>query len=259
MSASRLSVLLAGESWVTHTVNIMGTATFSECGYGQADEWLRRAIEGAGHAYTYIPNHLAAEGFPATAEALAAYDAIILSDVCADTLLLHPNTKVLSQRTPNRLRLLHDYVRDGGGLLMIGGYLSFQGKEGKGGYYATPIEDALPVTMLPGLDDRVEVPEGFQPTVVDGAADHEILMGIPPTLPPMLFYNRVRLKPEAQLLLHFDDAPILAVWEYGAGRTAAFTPDAAPHGATPEFLEWEHFDQFVAQLIEWVCASPTCE
>jgi protein-arginine kinase len=48
---------------------------------------------------------------------------------------------------------IRDYVRDyGGGLMMLGGEESF----GLGGYYRTPIEEALPVTME--VKQKVEIP-----------------------------------------------------------------------------------------------------
>src|ERR1044071_3240029 len=48
---------------------------------------------------------------------------------------------------------IRDYVRDqGGGLMMVGGEESF----GLGGYYRTPIEEALPVTME--VKQKVEIP-----------------------------------------------------------------------------------------------------
>src|SRR5258705_359044 len=48
---------------------------------------------------------------------------------------------------------IRDYVRDyGGGLVMIGGEESF----GLGGYYRTPVEEALPVTME--VKQKVEIP-----------------------------------------------------------------------------------------------------
>src|SRR5258705_11242555 len=48
---------------------------------------------------------------------------------------------------------IRDYVRDyGGGLVMVGGEESF----GLGGYYRTPVEEALPVTME--VKQKVEIP-----------------------------------------------------------------------------------------------------
>jgi hypothetical protein len=42
---------------------------------------------------------------------------------------------------------------------------------------------------------------------------------------------------------------------YGQGRAAAFTPDAAPHGAPPQFLEWEYFPRIWQQLVGWLTES----
>lgn len=53
---------------------------------------------------------------------------------------------------------------------MIGGYLSFQGIDGKARYKDTPIEEVLPVKMK-SIDDRIEVPEGMYPEITE---DHVI-------------------------------------------------------------------------------------
>jgi len=242
-------VLLAGESWITYSVHIKGVDQFTQCAYEEGARWLVAGLAEHGIDCVHLPSHLAITQFPSLVEELAGYDCVILSDIGANTLLLHPRTTGQSRRTPNRLAALEEYVREGGGLIMIGGYMSFQGIEGKARYNDTPIEEVLPVEIMP-YDDRAEVPEGFVPRVVDEA--HPVLAGIPREWPFMLFYNRVRLKPEAALLLAHRDDPILAVWQYGRGRSAAFTPDCAPHGAPPEFLEWPYYGQFWAQLVRWV-------
>ena len=55
--------------------------------------------------------------------------------------------------TKKQMEGIRDYVREqGGGLIMIGGEESF----GLGGYYRTPIEEALPVTME--VKQKVEIP-----------------------------------------------------------------------------------------------------
>jgi uncharacterized membrane protein len=72
------------------------------------------------------------KGMPGSLEELAAYDAVIYSDV--------PATDV----NVRQMSLLRSYVEDlGGGFVMLGGQDSF----GLGGYYRTSIEDALPVRM----------------------------------------------------------------------------------------------------------------
>lgn len=250
-----LNVLLAGESWITQTTHIKGVDYFTQSGYGEGTYWLRRAIEGGGHRLEHLPNHLAIEKFPSTVSELAHYDVAILSDIGANTLLLHPDTTTRSKVTANRLEVIRQYVDGGGALIMIGGYMSFQGIDGKARYHATPVEDTLPVTMLCGLDDRMEMPQGFQPVVADGVSEHPVVAGLPREFPTMLFYNQVNVKPGATLLLHHNGAPILAVHDYGRGRSAAFTPDAAPHGAPPGFLDWEYFDHFWQQLLTWLASG----
>lgn len=80
-------------------------------------------------------------GIPKDPAGLQKYDGIILSNVSSLKL------------TRAQMGHIRDHVRDGGGgLLMIGGEESF----GLGGYYRTPIEEALPVTME--VKQKVEIP-----------------------------------------------------------------------------------------------------
>ncbi|MBI4637586.1 MAG: VWA domain-containing protein, partial [Candidatus Rokubacteria bacterium] len=72
---------------------------------------------------------------------LQKYDGVVLSNVSSLKL------------TRAQMGNIRDYVREhGGGLTMVGGEESF----GLGGYYRTPIEEALPVTME--VKQKVEIP-----------------------------------------------------------------------------------------------------
>lgn len=247
------NILLAGESWTTQTTHIKGLDFFTQWGYGTGEKWVKQALESAGMRVRHLPNHEAIEGFPSAVDVLAGYDCLILSDIGSNTLLLHPETTSRSLKTSNRLEVVEKYVLGGGALIMIGGYMSFQGIEGKARYAGTPVERALPVTLMP-TDDRVEMPQGYSPSVV--RPDHPVLAGLPrDDWPYLLFYNKVSAKPEADVLLEYQGDPILAVWNFGAGRSAAFTPDAAPHGAPPEFLEWTYFPTFWQQMVSWLTQS----
>jgi hypothetical protein len=73
----------------------------------------RRACGQSVRHYLYARPRGATD-FPLTLEALRQWDAIILSDIGANTLLLHPDTWLKSRRTANRLTLIHDYVAAGG-------------------------------------------------------------------------------------------------------------------------------------------------
>ncbi len=156
---------------------------------------------------TYQPAHVAARSFPATAAALAAWDAVILSDVGANALLLHPDTFARSPPRPDSLLVVRDYVEGGGGLIMVGGYLTFAGIEGKARDTGTPVEEVLPGTISPG-DDRVERPAGALPRAA--LASHPILAGVPEgEWPALLGHNRVAPKPGAEVVAPVGSDPLI--------------------------------------------------
>src|SRR5262245_48351238 len=152
-------VLLVGESWVSAATHYKGFDQFGSVTFHLGAEPLVEALKGSAFDLTYMPSHEAAAKFPFEVEALAAYDALILSDIGANTLLLPPEVWLQSRTMPSRLKVVRRWVEQGGGLLMVGGYLSFQGIDGKARWRRTPVEDVLPVTCLP-YDDRIEMPEG---------------------------------------------------------------------------------------------------
>jgi uncharacterized membrane protein len=248
----KTKILFAGESATIATTHIKGMDSFTHYTYGEASRYILPKLRENNIEVDYLPCHDVMAKFPLTVEELKEYDCVVISDLGSNSLLFHPNV-LRSTKMPNRLESLREYVRGGGGFLMIGGYMSFAGVENKARFHETELEDMMPVEIL-DHDDRVEVPQGFCPTVVQ--AEHPILAGLPKVFPTMLFYNKTILKPEAELLIVNEEGgrndPILAVWKYGFGRAAAFTPDCAPHGATPEFLNWEHYGEFFARTIEWL-------
>ena len=109
--------------------------------------------------------------FPGTVEALSAYDVVILSDIGYNSFVLPNEVWLKGQRTDNPLVSLVEWTRAGGGLMMAGGYLSFQGFQARANFARSPIAEALPVDMLTS-DDRAEKPEGATCRLV--SADHEI-------------------------------------------------------------------------------------
>jgi uncharacterized membrane protein len=246
------NILIAGESWMMHTIHVKGFDSFTTSAYEEGVGWLRSALVGAGHAVRFMPNHEASTAFPTSAEALREYDVVILSDIGANTLLLHPQTFGVSKSLPNRLALVRDFVAQGGALVMIGGYLTFQGIDGKGRYAGTPIEDALPVTLSP-YDDRVEAPQGARPRLLQAA--HPIARGLPAEWPQLLGYNRVRPKDGANVIATVDDDPLIVAWSFGKGRSLAFTSDCGPHWAPPDFVNWEGYVRFWANAADWLTSQ----
>lgn len=139
-------------------------------------------------------------------------------------------------------RRMLEHVRLGAGLLMIGGWESFHGCGGD--WDGTAVAEALPVEIS-SQDDRVHCD---QPALLRRRAEHPILAGLPwSTRPPVIGgLNRFAPRSDATVLLeaqHFSvrsDADcfafepcgrdaVLAVGQYGQGRTAALATDVAPH------------------------------
>lgn len=240
-------VLLAGESWMSFTTHVKGFDTFYTSVYETGHQFLQAAMEAGGYDFTFMPNHEAMENFPYTLEELKQYDLIVLSDIGANTLLLPTATFTRSELKPNRCNLIRDYVLDGGALLMVGGYMTFSGIDGKGKWQDTAVQEVLPVQVLP-TDDRIEHCEGVYPVTVK---EHEILAGLG-AWPRVLGYNKTILKEGAELLATVDDNPFIALGEYGKGRSAVFTTDCAPHWAPPEFCNWEGYNPLFQNLAKWL-------
>jgi uncharacterized membrane protein len=238
-------VLLAGESWTTTSIHVKGFDSFTTVEYAEGGGALIDALERAGHRVTFMPNHVAATAFPFTAEELAAFDVVLLSDIGANTLLVPPVVFSRGETRPNRLELLRDWVFGGGGLAMVGGYLSFQGIEAKANYRATVLAGVLPVEMEPG-DDREETPEGAAPAVV---GTHPVTDGLDAAWPPLLGFQRVTPKPDAIVLAAVKGHPLLVLGTAGDGRTAAYTTDIGPHWAPTAFTAWPGFGTLWDRLV----------
>jgi uncharacterized membrane protein len=245
-------ILLAGESWIMHTIHQKGVDSFTTTAYGTGHQWLQAALEAGGWQVEHLPNHLAPEAFPTTMAELEGYDVVILSDIGANSLLLSPDTFTRSLCAPNRLELLRDWVNAGGGLIMVGGYLTFQGIEAKGHYAGSAVEEALPVTIHP-FDDRVEAPQGVMPEL--SAAAHPLAADLPATWPMLLGYNRLAARPEATTVAVVGPDPLVVAWDYGRGRAVAFASDCGPHWAPPDFVEWEGYQTLWRNIAAWVAAG----
>ncbi len=248
-----MRILLAGESWTTHMIHIKGFDTFTSSEYVEGAGELIDGLRAAGHELDYLPGQKVSTEFPTGIEELRAYDVVIVSDVGANSFLISRETFNHSRPEPNRLGALAEYVEDGGGLLMIGGYLSFSGIDGKARYGRSPLAPVLPVTLL-DRDDRVEMPEGVAPRVV--RADHPALAEVPASgWPALLGYNQVEPREGTELLVEVGADPLLAVATVGAGRSAAFTSDLAPHWAPPEFMAWDGYMALWLGVLTWLAGE----
>lgn len=202
-------------------------------------------LQGVAESEKYLES-----GFPTTMEQLAPFKAIILGDIEA------------SYFTPEQQQLIEDFVKvRGGGLLMLGGVNSF----GPGGYAASPVGRALPLSVSPR--DASYSDQQFTGQVLPGALDHPVMrLHLDPVenkllwdnAPPLIGVTPVSgVKPGATLLVQKPDTkhPVLAVQNYGQGRSAAFTSGGSWYWQVSRPSSDEFHEKFWKQLIRWLAVG----
>lgn len=245
-------ILLAGESWISQATHFKGFDQFTSTTFHTgADEFIAVAAS-QGITIEQMMAHEVPQSFPRTTDALQEWDAVILSDIGANSFVLPPETWLEGKRTDNPLVSLATWTRDGGGLMMAGGYLSFMGFEAKANFIRTAIADVLPVTMLDG-DDRIEAPQGAVTACT--MADHPVGAAWGADAPPLLGYNRVHAKPDADVVATVDDDVLLASHRVGDGRSLVWTTDIGPHWCPQEFLDWDGFAPLVGGMLAWLAGA----
>ena len=245
-----MKIIFAGESWVVAENHFKGFDMAPLCRYEEAAQPVFDALRGNGIEVDYYPNHNAMLHFPDNVDELKKYDAVVLSDIGSSTLLLHPEMQFKGIKKGNRLLAIKEYVQQGGGLLMCGGYLSFSGFGNKARYGMTPLAEVLPVNML-NYDDRMEHPEGVTPEIT--LDTHPVLAGVDNSQwPEFLGYNKIATKNDAVEIAKIDGDTFMAAMEYGEGRSFAFASDCAPHWGPKEFVEWECYGTLFANMIKWI-------
>jgi len=156
---------------------------------------------------------------------LSSFDAVVLQDFDAEPygLSIH-------------LRRLADYVRQGGGLIMVGGPNAFV----SGNYAQTPLADVLPVTLRGITPENAVDPAAFTPGLTRVGRRAPVLESVLSLLaerwPEMPGTNVVGDAREgATVLLEHPrrttasgaPMPVLALGETGSGRTIALTLDGS--------------------------------
>ncbi len=247
-------VLICGESYFGYTVHIKGSDSMETTKYYEQVEWLRSAIENASYEVDYLPNHRIANEMPDTVETLSAYDLIILSDVGSNTLMTPDASYKNSLPAPYRCGAIKDYVESGGALVLVGGFMSFTGIDGKARYGMTPIGDILPVDLLEH-DDRMEISCGVTPIIIN--PNHQIFNNISKDWKPYFIgYNKTISNPlKGEVISTINNDPFIAVGEFGKGRVVAFTSDCAPHWAPKSFLESPEYQIIWKNIADWSTRS----
>lgn len=154
-------------------------------------------------------------------------------------------------RFPDRFDQVKEWVRDGGHFHMNGGWYSFSGQKGTGGWGRSRLACVLPVTCLGGdrpCDDLIESTEGYEVRI--SLPDHALVKGMDlKEMPPLLGFNEVIPKSGADVILEVHDPcqdrwhPLLVQWTFGKGRVTCFMTTPTPHWGI-NFQRWSRYNEF---------------
>lgn len=211
-------------------------------------KFIARALGGAGEIQLdrrILIGPAAAEAMP-TSDRIETCDVFLLGDLKAGRL-----PAAVPARIAERVR------EDGAGLAVLGAGDAF----GPGGWAETPLGDLLPVEGRSG-GGEIAGPVAFRPTA---AGRRHFALNVATTLSPSAVFEQLpphppavalgAVRPTGQVLAESGDgAPLLAVRELGAGRSAALAVDttwlwvlAPEEPAGPE-----HHARFWRHLVLWL-------
>lgn len=173
------------------------------------------------------------------------------------------------------LKNVADYVRGGGGFLMMGGDLSFS----EGDYEGTPLAEVLPIRMLPGRGHLST--DDFSPLLTEVGKRHPItdvagtIAGardagtVFSALPPLQGLNKTAglMEGGAALLTHpFENGPdgqpqpVIAVRDVGKGRSVAVMTDTTWHWSLPQVGKGsgrsDAHKKLLANTLRWLIRDP---
>ena len=189
-------------------------------------------------SHPWYKNLQPGEYFPADYATLFKYDAVLMT--AGDGRRLGATGR----------RMLRDYVHCGGGLVVLGGYVSF----GKGRDQGSWLEEILPVTLggpwdlAPARDPALHGQETGVP---------ECLVFPPHWQPQALWVHQAAPKPGATVAWTADGKPALVFGKYGNGWVVAVL--ATDLGKAPDesrlFFRTPEWPGMLAGILKWV-ATP---
>ncbi len=130
-------------------------------------------------------------------------------------------------------------------------FLEGLAQQGGGRFYNAANPSSIPDIFLKEtqqVSGQQIVEEPFFPIQTSSSP---ILRGLEDGLPQLRGYNGTTIKPAAQgVLVTARDDPLLAQWQYGLGRSVAWTSDSTGRWAR-DWVAWEGFNRFFSQLVSW--------
>lgn len=206
-----------------------------QIGAGGGGIYVRTGLEAAAEALAQSPNQVK--------------HIILLADG-ADSEEKEGVPELIDALTVDGTTLSTVAIGDGSDVL----WLQQMAKRGNGRFHFTDRASNLPQIFTQettAIQRNYLVEERFFPELVSNSP---ILAGIT-AVPPLYGYVGASPKGAAQVILntHLED-PLLSAWQYGLGRSVAWTSDATGRWAN-EWVQWEGFPAFWAQAVRWTMAA----
>jgi hypothetical protein len=130
-------------------------------------------------------------------------------------------------------------------------FLAGLADKGGGRYYDAANPASIPDIFLKEtqqVSGQQIVEENFFPIITSSSP---ILRGLDQGFPQLRGYNGTTAKPAAQtVLVTARDDPLLAQWQYGLGRSVAWTSDSTGRWAA-DWVGWNGFNRFFSQVVSW--------
>ena len=178
--------------------------------------------------------------FPDAAEDLLACHVLVICNVNANAF------------TPSQQRLIEEFVRHGGGLLLLGGRFAFGGQ-----WAASGLADVAPVRCVARGFDLKGIPQGL---VLSAGPDRPDGVGSAfrwNQSPRVFWYHEVEPKEAARVTVAAEGRPLLVEGAYEEGRVAVFAGSVMgdPPAESLPFWQWDDWPRLLAAVLKSLAAS----
>jgi uncharacterized membrane protein/Mg-chelatase subunit ChlD len=133
-------------------------------------------------------------------------------------------------------------------------FLAQLAQQGGGRYYPAANPASIPDIFLKEtqqVSGQQIVEEPFYPVLTSHSPIIDKLGDVAKSFPQLLGYDGTTVKAAAQnVLVTARDDPLLTQWQYGLGRSVAWTSDATGRWAK-NWISWSGFSPFFANVVAW--------
>lgn len=199
--------------------------------------WNTGNVREGGYSWKYWIGHRI-DYFPANLDELLTYDVVVLADLPQDPL------------TPEKRQMLADFVKQGGGLLVLGGPYAY----GAGAWKDSPLEPLLPVQVGKAFD---LIPVEGDARLIFTATGKQRLGKLPADLGIATWRHNATPRKGTDVWLTAGGQPFAVAGKAGNGRVIAIL--GAPIGEAPaeKTVCWEspHWAEFLVRVMDYLATG----